>query len=493
MRNKYYFSMLSIVLITLSMDLIVYFTSDIVTIYEKQYSGVELFIGWFGFNLFVFGVINLAGSAMIFRPIQKFLLESGDPKMISGQIANLPTISSIWVFSLGVIYSVFVLFTIKDYLNNLISIVYFIFIFLYGYSISTTFLVYFVVNDYTGRLKEKMYDEYEFIFPSGSGKIWHKLAIVFTVISFLPISTLIADNLIARYHEAEMSIINAEKMVFIDGVCCMILIFVAIYFVTKSFTRPMNLLVKSIKQVHKGNLTVKTPVVSDDETGILTHEFNSMVKGLREKAFIRDTLGKYITEDVANLILNQKMHLSGDLRLATIFVSDIANYTTISESQSPEDIVKMLNEYFTQVLNIIVRNNGIVNKFIGDSVFALFNVPVDDNDHAKNAIKSAIQIQHLVEKQVFSNDMKLSTRIGINTGMVVAGNIGSKERMEYTVIGDEVNIAARLEQLNKQYKSKIMIGPQTYELAKNNFDFESIGSIKVKGKSKTVDVYKVII
>ena len=187
------------------------------------------------------------------------------------------------------------------------------------------------------------------------------------------------------------------------------------------------------------------------------------------------------------------MHLSGDLRLATIFISDIANYTTISESHSPGDIVRMLNEYFTQVVNIIVRNNGIVNKFIGDSVFALFNVPVDDNDHAKNAIKSAIQIQHLVEKQMFPNNMKLSTRIGINTGIVVAGNIGSKERMEYTVIGDEVNIAARLEQLNKQYKSKIMIGPQTYELAKNDFDFEFMGSIKVKGKSKPVDVYKVII
>src|SRR5690606_21615345 len=170
--------------------------------------------------------------------------------------------------------------------------------------------------------------------------------------------------------------------------------------------------------------------------------------------------------------------------------TDIANYTTISESLSPEEVVRMLNEYFSVLVEIIQRHKGVVNKFIGDAVFAMFNVPLDDPDHAVNAIKAALEIEQITKSRTFGNGSLLTTRIGINSGSVVAGNIGSADRLEYTLIGDEVNIASRLEQLNKQYGTNILLGENTYDMAKAHFEFTQLGEFQLKGKKKTVKVYK---
>ena len=150
-----------------------------------------------------------------------------------------------------------------------------------------------------------------------------------------------------------------------------------------------------------------------------------------------------------------------------------------------------LNEYFSVLVNIIQSHKGIVNKFIGDSIFAMFNVPLDDPDHAVNAILAALEIEKITSNRKFGKNRQLSTRIGINTGVIVAGNINSAERMEYTVIGDEVNIASRLEQLNKEHGTNVLLGENTYELAKDHFRFARLGDFQLKGKEKSIKVYKV--
>jgi adenylate cyclase len=172
-------------------------------------------------------------------------------------------------------------------------------------------------------------------------------------------------------------------------------------------------------------------------------------------------------------------------------MTDIANYSTFSESLSPEEVVKVMNEYFSVVVNIIQRHKGVVNKFMGDAVLAVFNVPLDDPGHAVNAIRAALEIDKVTATQNFGRGGRLVTRIGINTGTVVAGNIGSPDRMEYTVIGDDVNIAARLEQLNKQYETRILVGENTYEMAKDDFSFTQLGAFQLKGKQRSVRVFKV--
>ena len=216
-----------------------------------------------------------------------------------------------------------------------------------------------------------------------------------------------------------------------------------------------------------------------------------MVKGLQEREVIRDTFGKYVTKDVATVILDRKINLEGEVRVCTILVTDIADYTSISEELSPTEIVTMLNEYFSVLVGIIQHHKGVVNKFIGDSIFAMFNVPLDDSDHAVNSILAALEIEKISSTRTFGKNRKLTTRIGINTGVVVAGNIGSADRIEYTVIGDEVNVAARLEQLNKQFKTNVLLGENTYDLAKEKFSFTELGDFQLKGKEKSIKVYKV--
>ena len=236
---------------------------------------------------------------------------------------------------------------------------------------------------------------------------------------------------------------------------------------------------------------MNVPVVSNDEIGLLTSEFNSMIQGLRELEFIRDTFGKYISKNIAELIIEKKINLDGELRLVTILSTDIEGYTSISEKLSPKESLSMLSAYFTDLITVINNYGGIVNKFIGDAVFALFNVPFEDPTHAQNAVISALEIQKITTEKEYLKGMKLKTRIGINTGIVVAGNIGSLDRYDYTVIGDEVNIATRLEELNKKFDSQVLIGHNTYELVKNKFECESMGTHYLKGKSCPIEVYRV--
>ncbi len=151
----------------------------------------------------------------------------------------------------------------------------------------------------------------------------------------------------------------------------------------------------------------------------------------------------------------------------------------------------MLNEYFSEIENIIHVHNGIVNKFTGNSVFAMFNIPLDDPHHAVNAVKAALDIDNLTSNRKFGSSKLLRTRAGINTGVVVAGNIGAPDRMEYTIIGDEVNVAARLEQLNKQQGTSVLIGENTYDIIKNSFNFKFTGNFQLRGKEKSIKVYTI--
>ena len=281
------------------------------------------------------------------------------------------------------------------------------------------------------------------------------------------------------------------ETVLIDRFVVFIGTIIAVILITRSFTKPIHSLLKVIEKVAEGNFSTQAAITTDDEIGLLTKEFNHMVRGLKEREVIRDTFGKYVTKDIATVILDKKINLEGEVRVCTILVTDIADYTSISEELSPKEIITMLNEYFSVLVGIIQQNKGIVNKFIGDSIFAMFNVPLDDPNHAVNAILAAKEIERITASRTFGKNRILKTRIGINTGVVVAGNIGSEDRIEYTVIGDEVNVAARLEQLNKQFDTRILLGENTYDLAKEHFSFTNLGDFQLKGKEKLIKIYTV--
>lgn len=209
----------------------------------------------------------------------------------------------------------------------------------------------------------------------------------------------------------------------------------------------------------------------------------------KQLELIREVFGKYVPEDVATAVLEGKGEFKPIKTTATILYTDIASFTEIAEERSPEQVMEMLNEYFPAVIEPIEHYGGVVNQFQGDAMLVTFNVPVEDPDHAEKAVKTAREIQDICAEQQFSG-VSLTTRIGITTGPVIAGNVGSGRRFNYTVHGDAVNLAARLEQLNKQHGTTVLISDSTVNLLNDDYPLESVGTISIRGKSELVTVYK---
>ena len=199
---------------------------------------------------------------------------------------------------------------------------------------------------------------------------------------------------------------------------------------------------------------------------------------------------KRVIQDIDNL------GLGGKRANVTVLFSDIRGFTSMSEQMTPQEVSKILNEYFTEMEPIITQYNGIINKFIGDAVMAVFGEPIQDKNHAINAVKCAYamlqKVKELQKKWAQEDKPKIEIGIGIATGEVFVGNIGSINRMEYTVIGDTVNLASRLEGYNKTYKTKLLISPTTYENIKGFVDVIKISDVQIRGKANKMDIYEVL-
>jgi class 3 adenylate cyclase len=214
-----------------------------------------------------------------------------------------------------------------------------------------------------------------------------------------------------------------------------------------------------------------------------------------DKRFVKDLFGRYISPQVAREIINRAntgvLELGGEEREVTVLFADIRDFTSISERQSPEAIVAMLNKYLSEVVDIVIRNHGIVNKFGGDNVMAVWNAPPSQPENAALAVKAAWEIQQKVTEldQQEAELPAIKFGIGINTGTALAGNIGSVGRAEYTVIGDTVNTASRI--CSGAPGGEIMIGADTYQQARDFLEVEEMEPQYVKGKEEPVMIFRV--
>ena len=213
---------------------------------------------------------------------------------------------------------------------------------------------------------------------------------------------------------------------------------------------------------------------------------------------MKSAFSHYVSKDVVEKISKtpEMLKLGGQKQVVTVFFSDIVGFTSMSEKMPPEQVVSQLNEYFSVMTRIIFDNKGTLDKFEGDAIMAFYNAPLSDKYHAVHACNTALQCRKVLTKlnQLWKEKGKpmLDFRVGINTGEVIVGNIGSKERFDYTVIGDSVNLASRLEGANKEYGTRILVSEDTYNLVKNYFIFREIGLFEVKGKEKPVKVYELV-
>lgn len=269
----------------------------------------------------------------------------------------------------------------------------------------------------------------------------------------------------------------------------------AAYLLAGVAVRPVRELVEAVKAVGAGNLEQHITPRRNDEIGILTTAFNDMTISLREKEYIKNTFERYVSKPLAEQILKHKneLQLGGEEREVTVLFCDIRRFTALAETLPPTEVVQLLNEYFTRMIEIVTEHQGMVDKLMGDSVMALFGAPLSLGDEPMQAVRCALAMQRSVEEfneaRVRLGQPPLQMGIGINTGLVVAGNIGSAMRMEYTVIGDNVNIAARLQGMAQQ--GEVLISEATYAKVRNHVSASKLDSITLKGKSRHIDVFRV--
>lgn len=270
----------------------------------------------------------------------------------------------------------------------------------------------------------------------------------------------------------------------------------AIYLSSK-MTKDIKNICSAVEEIGRGNFLVDVKTGSHDEIGVLGKKINEMGRQLEEKERIKTSFGKYVSQHILEKILADKSiaKLEGEKRKITVLFSDIRNFTQISEKLPPETVVGFLNEYFEKMIEIVFKYHGTLDKFIGDGMMVEFGVPLDDTLQEVNAVLAAIEmqktIQNLREKWKGCEYENIAVGIGIHTGEAIVGNIGSSKRMEYTAIGDTVNVASRLEFLTKEMGKEIIVSEQTYQVAQTIQDlkFELIGKVSLKGRVEEVTAY----
>ena len=262
------------------------------------------------------------------------------------------------------------------------------------------------------------------------------------------------------------------------------------------FSRPIQRLVVAVEEIGKGNFAYRVSLARNDELGDLGKAINRMAEDLRLKERIQTSFGRYVTPEIVERILASPDDewMKGIRLEATIVFVDIRGFTAMAERSDPDAVVDLLNSYFTLVTDVIIQHGGYLDKFVGDAVMGVFGALIPDVGHAETAVRAAVEVrQHLPRL----NDMlpptadPIQVGVGINTGEVVAGNLGSSKRMEYTVIGDNVNVASRLTDLAGP--DEILISEQTFvKVARSSdFFFQSRGAMEVKGRKEPVKIYEV--
>jgi adenylate cyclase len=274
--------------------------------------------------------------------------------------------------------------------------------------------------------------------------------------------------------------------------------FAGAVWIARTVTKPVSELVVGVRRITAGDYGHSVAIRQTDEIGELATAFNDMTEGLAERDRVSDLLGKVVSPEIAQELLRKDIELGGEEREVTILFSDIRDFTTLSESRSPKDVLDILNTYLTRMSAIVEQNGGVVDKYIGDAVMALFGAPLThefDTDHALRAAVEMIRALKELNTEFKKRGLpELEIGVGVNTALVVAGNMGSSSRLNYTVIGDGVNLASRLEGLTKEkkYGAQIIISDETLKKAKGSYITRYLGEAAVKGKSEIVPIHALL-
>ena len=268
--------------------------------------------------------------------------------------------------------------------------------------------------------------------------------------------------------------------------------------IARSVSRPVLQLAEGTRKIGAGDYSHRIKVRTDDEIGQLAGAFNQMSEGLAERDQVRDLLGKVVSPAVATELLRKEVTLGGEEREVTILFSDLRDFTGMCEAGSAQEMLGVLNHYFTRMSAIVEAHRGVVDKYVGDAMMALFGAPLTGPDDADCAMETALEMSEALDElnreRQAEGRHSLNFGIGINTDVVVAGNMGSQTRLNYTVIGDGVNLASRLEALTKTPSTEraSLFHSFTLERAKGRYRTRRLGEVAVKGKQKPTEIFALL-
>lgn len=321
----------------------------------------------------------------------------------------------------------------------------------------------------------------------------HLMLFCFIVSSVFPVVILLSSYISVQVNNG----LELHSGVIIVSVMLLIIAFVITMSLSRLILNPLKNLTEASKRIQKGDYKSRVGIVTSDELGELADSFNDMADSLAEKEFMRDTFGKVVDPEVRDYLMSGAGRaslgeaLGGETREVTVLFCDIRSFTAMSEKMAAAEVVSLLNRYFTALGQCITAHHGIINKYIGDAIMAIFGAPVASQNSAEDAFLAAMDMRKAlvqVNKEFIEDGLpELKFGIGIHTGPVFAGTIGAENRMEYTVIGDTVNTASRLESLCKTYTTDLLVSEAAASKLKTPIEF--VTDAQIRGKTEPMKVY----
>ncbi len=288
-----------------------------------------------------------------------------------------------------------------------------------------------------------------------------------------------------------------ENIILLISIAALMLATIVATAVARGVSKPVQRLSAHTELIAQGDYQTRLTPNRSDEFGQLAESFNRMTDGLAERDKVRDLLDKNVSPEIAAQLMRDGAVLGGEEREVTILFADLRGFTSLSENLSPPELIELLNNYLERMSAEIERHGGVIDKFIGDAIMAVFGAPLKQEGDADNALRSALAMERALAKLNLelqaSGRPKLGIGIGINTAHVVAGNIGSHRRLNYSVIGDGVNVAARLEALTRtpEYNTNILVSAATMNAAQGVYDAHDLGYVTVKGRQEPVSIFSI--
>jgi class 3 adenylate cyclase len=266
--------------------------------------------------------------------------------------------------------------------------------------------------------------------------------------------------------------------------------------VASSVQRPLESLKEFATRLGGGDLEARTDIAGRDVAGSLAASLDAMAAGLRERDRVKEVFGRYIATQVSERILNGEVNLGGESRVVTVLFSDIRNFTGMAERMTPQQVVSFLNAYFSEMVDAVFEHGGVLDKFLGDGLMAVFGSLEDQPDHAARAVRAALRMRALLGKingeRAVEGLPPVAIGVGIHTAEVIVGNIGSSRRLEYTVVGDGVNTSSRVQALNKEFGTTILVTEDTHAALGGEFECRPMPATVLRGKHRPMQCYEVV-